>query len=43
MRTLAEHIQASQREQLNEFDSRRREASLRQNMPTFFDIHKITL
>jgi len=39
MRWLSEHIQASQRERLNEFDLRRREDSLRKNMPVFFDLH----
>jgi DNA-binding GntR family transcriptional regulator len=42
MHALAEHIQASQRERLNEFDQWRREASMRQSIPTFFDIHKMT-
>ena len=41
MRTLAEHIQASQREQLNEFDHRRREESLLQSIPPFLDLHKL--
>jgi DNA-binding GntR family transcriptional regulator len=43
MRAMADHIQASQRELLNQFDQWRREASLRQNMPTFFDIHKMSM
>lgn len=33
MKALAEHIQASERERLNEYDQSRREDSLRQNMP----------
>lgn len=37
---IAEHIQASQRERLNEFDQWNREVSLRQNIPVFFDIHR---
>lgn len=36
---LAEHIQASQRERLNEYDQWKREISLRQSVPVFFDIH----
>jgi DNA-binding GntR family transcriptional regulator len=43
MSAMAEHIQISQRELLNEFDHWRREASLRQSMPTFFDTHKMAL
>lgn len=42
MHALAEHIQASQREQLNQFDHRRREASLLQSIPAFLDLHKLT-
>jgi DNA-binding GntR family transcriptional regulator len=42
MRSLAEHIQASQREQLNVFDHSRREASLLQSIPTFFNLHNLT-
>ena len=38
--TLTEHIQISQRERLNEYDHWRREVSLRQSIPVFFDIHK---
>lgn len=41
MAALAEHIRASQRERLNEYDHWRREASLRQSVPAFFDIHKM--
>ncbi len=41
MRSLAEHIQASQRDQLNEFDHSQREASMRRSIPTFFDIPKL--
>ncbi|MHB1022172.1 MAG: GntR family transcriptional regulator [Acidobacteriaceae bacterium] len=40
-KAIAEHIQASQRERLNEFDQWRREAALRQSYPVFFDIHKM--
>jgi DNA-binding GntR family transcriptional regulator len=36
MQCLAEHIQASQREQLNGFDHWRREMSLRRNVPDLF-------
>jgi DNA-binding GntR family transcriptional regulator len=39
-RALAEHIQASQRERLDEYDRQRREIFLRSSMPTFFDAHK---
>ena len=41
MSALAEHIQESQRERLNEYDQWRRESSLRHSMPVFFDIHKM--
>ena len=41
MRALAEHIQASERERLNEYDQWRREASLRQNMPVFAGLRKL--
>jgi DNA-binding GntR family transcriptional regulator len=41
MKALAEHIQASQRERLEDFDAWRRESSLRNSMPVFFDIHKM--
>lgn len=37
MKAMAEHIQASQRERLNEFDTWRREAALRQQLPGIFD------
>ena len=36
MRYLAEHIQASKREQLNGFDEWRRESALRENVPALF-------
>jgi DNA-binding GntR family transcriptional regulator len=36
MQSMAEHIQASQREQLNGFDHWRRELSLRRNIPDLF-------
>ncbi len=42
MLAIAEHIQASQRERLNEYDQWRREAALRQNMPAFFALQKLT-
>lgn len=41
MHLLSEHIQASQRERLNEYDEWRRESSLLNSMPAFFDIHKM--
>lgn len=41
MRGLAEHIQASQRERLNEYDHWKRESSLSRSVPVFFDIHKM--
>jgi DNA-binding GntR family transcriptional regulator len=41
MRALSRHIQASQQERLNEYDEWKRESSLRQNMPVFFDVHKM--
>jgi DNA-binding GntR family transcriptional regulator len=37
MRELAEHIVASQRERVNDYDQWRRETSMRQSMPAFFD------
>jgi DNA-binding GntR family transcriptional regulator len=42
MEAISEHIQASQRERLNEYDQWRREAALRQNMPAFFALQKLT-
>ena len=42
MRELAEHIQQSQRERVNEYDQWRRETSMRQSMPAFFDHPTIT-
>lgn len=39
MRLLATHIQASQRERLEQFDHWEHEASLRKTFPTFLDIH----
>jgi DNA-binding GntR family transcriptional regulator len=42
MRELSEHIQESQRERVNEYDQWRRETSMRQNMPAFFDHPTIT-
>jgi DNA-binding GntR family transcriptional regulator len=41
MVTLARHIQQSREERLSEFDEWKRESSLRQSMPAFFDIHKM--
>jgi Transcriptional regulators len=41
MTALAEHIQASQRERLNEYDHWKREVSLRESIPVFFDVHKM--
>ena len=40
MTAIAEHIQASQRERLNEYDHWKRETALQQSIPVFFDIHK---
>jgi len=37
MRELADHIVASQRERVNDYDQWRRETSMRQSMPAFFD------
>jgi DNA-binding GntR family transcriptional regulator len=39
MAAMAGHIQASQRERLNEYDSWRREASLRHHLPEIFDLY----
>lgn len=41
MSALAQHIQASREERLSEYDEWRRESSLREAMPAFFDIHKM--
>lgn len=41
MRALAEHIQISQRERLNDYDHWKREASLRQSLPPFLDLGKM--
>jgi DNA-binding GntR family transcriptional regulator len=41
MDALSRHIQASKEERLNEYDQWRRESSLRDSMPAFFDIHKM--
>jgi DNA-binding GntR family transcriptional regulator len=41
MTAIIEHIQASQRERLNAYDQWKRETSLRQSIPLFFDIHKM--
>jgi DNA-binding GntR family transcriptional regulator len=42
MRELAEHIQASQRERVNDYDQWRREVSMRQSMPAFFEYPSTT-
>jgi DNA-binding FadR family transcriptional regulator len=42
MRELSDHIQESQRERVNEYDQWRRETSMRQSMPAFFDHPTIT-
>lgn len=42
MAAIIEHIQASQRERLNAYDEWKRETSLRQSIPVFFDIHKMS-
>jgi DNA-binding GntR family transcriptional regulator len=41
MSALSQHIHASQTERLIEYDEWKRESSLRQNLPVFFDIHKM--
>jgi DNA-binding GntR family transcriptional regulator len=41
MKAMAEHIQASQRERLNEYDNWRREASLRQHLPGIFENYAV--
>lgn len=41
MSALAMHIQASQQERLAAYDEWRRESSLRDSMPVFFDVHKM--
>lgn len=42
MTAVSDHIQASQRERLNEYDQWRREAALQANMPAFFALQKLT-
>jgi len=42
MTAIARHIQASRAERLAEFDEWKRESSLRDAMPVFFDIHKMS-
>lgn len=42
MAALAEQIQISKRERLDGFDEWKRESSMRQSVPVFFDIHKMT-
>lgn len=42
MSALAKHIQESREERLKEYDEWRRESSLRESMPAFFDIHKMS-
>ena len=39
-KALSEHIKASQRERLEEFDHWEREASLRESLPVFLDAHR---
>ena len=41
MQALAEHIQASERERLNEYDQSRREHSLKQNMPVLIGLRSL--
>jgi DNA-binding GntR family transcriptional regulator len=41
MSAVAEHIQASQRERLSEYDRWKRESSLSQPAPIFVDVHKM--
>ncbi len=41
MQVMAEHIQISQRERLNDYDHWRRENTLMQIMPAIFDIHDL--
>jgi DNA-binding GntR family transcriptional regulator len=41
MRAMAEHIQASQRERLNEFDTWRRETALREHLPGIFESYAL--
>ncbi len=41
MTALSEHIRASQQERLIEYDFWRREASLRHDVPAFFNVHRI--
>jgi len=38
MKAMAEHIQISQRERLNEYDNWLRESTLRQHLPEIFDV-----
>jgi DNA-binding GntR family transcriptional regulator len=42
MVAISEHVQASQRERLNEYDRWKRETNLNKTVPAFFDIHKMT-
>ena len=39
MKAMAEHIQVSQRERLNDYDNWRRESALRRHMPGIFDTY----
>jgi DNA-binding GntR family transcriptional regulator len=41
MNALSQHIQASRLERLNEYDDWKRESSLRESMPVFFDVNKM--
>jgi len=40
MKLIAQHIQASRSERLNEYDHWKREKTLQQSIPAFFDVHK---
>jgi len=42
MSAISEHIQASQRERLNEYDRWKRETNLSQSVPPYFDMHRLT-
>ncbi|WP_103932218.1 GntR family transcriptional regulator [Bryocella elongata] len=43
MQALAEHIQVSQRERINDFDHWNREMAMRENMPGIFDLQRMAL
>jgi DNA-binding GntR family transcriptional regulator len=40
MELLSKHIRCSQQERIEDFDLWKREASIRENMPAFFDMHE---